>query len=75
MIRGQFQPGEVVSNRSGGGGGYGDPFDRDPEAVREDVIDEYVSLEAAREDYGVVVSAEGNLDYEATEDLRGQRRE
>ncbi|MFC3959138.1 hydantoinase B/oxoprolinase family protein [Halovivax cerinus] len=70
MFRGAFEPGEVVSNRSGGGGGYGDPYERDPEAVREDVVDGYVSREAAREDYGVVVSADGELDRDATADLR-----
>jgi N-methylhydantoinase B len=75
MMRGAFDPGEVVSNRSGGGGGYGDPLDRDPEAVREDVIDGYVSPVAAREEYGVVVSEDGDLDRAATEELRAQRRE
>src|SRR5262245_61150119 len=37
-----------------GGGGWGDPLDRDPARVRADVIDEYVSLAAARDEYGVV---------------------
>lgn len=73
MMRGAFEPGEVISNRSGGGGGYGNPFDRDPEAVREDVINGYVSTEAAREDYGVVVSEDGELDREATAALREER--
>jgi N-methylhydantoinase B len=36
-----------------GGGGWGDPLDRDPERVREDVIEEYVSVDAARSEYGV----------------------
>ncbi|MFC3959136.1 hydantoinase B/oxoprolinase family protein [Halovivax cerinus] len=75
MMRGSFEPGEVLSNRSGGGGGYGDPLDRDPEAVREDVVDGYVSPEAARADYGVVVSADGELDRDATADLRDDRRD
>jgi N-methylhydantoinase B len=38
-----------------GGGGYGDPFRRDPAAVLDDVLNGYVSLEAAQRDYGVVV--------------------
>ena len=38
-----------------GGGGYGDPLRRDPRAVLEDVVDDYVSLERARRDYGVVL--------------------
>ncbi|MFC3959134.1 hydantoinase B/oxoprolinase family protein [Halovivax cerinus] len=75
MFRGSFEPGEIISNRSGGGGGYGDPLDRDPESVREDVVDGYVSPEAAREDYGVVVSADGELDRDATADLRDERRD
>ncbi|WP_135822188.1 hydantoinase B/oxoprolinase family protein [Halostella litorea] len=73
MMRGSFEPGEVVSNRSGGGGGYGDPYDRDPEAVREDVLDGYVSPGAAREEYGVVVSEDGEIDREATAELRAGR--
>jgi N-methylhydantoinase B len=38
-----------------GGGGYGDPYVRDPAAVLEDVVDGYVSIEAAARDYGVVI--------------------
>jgi len=37
MMRGKFKSGEIVSVRSGGGG-YGDPFDRDPKGVRDDVM-------------------------------------
>jgi N-methylhydantoinase B len=70
MMRKTFQPGESLSNRSAGGGGYGDPYERDPERVLEDVIDEYVSKESAREDYGVVVTEDLEIDWEATESLR-----
>ena len=38
-----------------GGGGWGNPFDRDPELVRQDVIEGYVSIESAARDYGVVI--------------------
>ena len=38
-----------------GGGGYGDPFERDPNAVLEDVLNGYVSIEAAAREYGVVI--------------------
>ena len=41
---------------SGGGGGWGPPAERDPEAVRRDVRDGYVSAEAARRDYDVRVN-------------------
>jgi N-methylhydantoinase B len=40
-----------------GGGGYGHPFERDPQAVLEDVLNGYVSLEAAQRDYGVVIAS------------------
>ena len=45
--------GERVKIKSGGGGGFGRPSERDPEAVRRDVREGYVSAEAARRDYGV----------------------
>ena len=47
---------------SGGGGGYGDPLERDPEAVRADVREGFVSAERAREGYGVVLGAAGEVD-------------
>jgi len=72
LFRGELLAGELLSNRSGGGGGYGDPFERPPEAVLADVLDGYVSREAARESYGVIVTDEGDLDREATEALRDE---
>src|SRR3989442_3412326 len=67
--------GERYEYHYGGGGGWGDPLERPPEKVLEDVLDEYVSVESARRDYGVVLS--GSLadltlaiDREATERLR-----
>jgi N-methylhydantoinase B len=56
-----------------GGGGFGDPLERDPEAVRWDVGNDYVSLEAARDVYGVVLKMDTELyevDYDATKRLR-----
>jgi len=47
-----LEPGARISMRFSGGGGYGDPKERDPEAVRADVRNGYVSAEAARADYG-----------------------
>jgi len=73
MMRGRFEPGDVVSNRSGGGGGYGDPFGRDPEDVREDVLDGYVSREAARRDYGVVLEGSGAGEGDDDPDVPGGR--
>ncbi|WP_040161888.1 hydantoinase B/oxoprolinase family protein [Mobilicoccus massiliensis] len=48
-------PGDTFTRPSAGGGGFGDPLDRDENAVLEDVIDGYVSVERAEKDYGVVV--------------------
>ncbi len=61
---------------SSGGGGFGDPLDRDPVAVLEDVKDDYVSVERAKTDYGVVIEeidadlCEYEIDEEATADAR-----
>jgi len=73
MFRGNFMPGEVISNRTAGGGGYGDPYERDPERVLEDYRNDYVSQEAAREQYGVVITDDGEIDHEATESLRADQ--
>ncbi len=47
--------GDVFSRPTAGGGGFGDPLERECSAVLEDVVDEYVSIERAAEDYGVVI--------------------
>jgi N-methylhydantoinase B len=47
--------GDLISIRTGGGGGHGDPYQRDPAAVLRDVIDGYVSIHAARTEYGVAI--------------------
>ncbi|MFC1903826.1 hydantoinase B/oxoprolinase family protein [Chloroflexota bacterium] len=60
---------------AGGGGGYGDPLERDPEAVRNDARNYIISVNAAKDIYGVVLNTEAELydvDYEATEKLRAQ---
>jgi N-methylhydantoinase B len=49
------RPGEVIFAQSGGGGGWGPSFDRDPGAVLDDVLDDFVSIEAAARDYGVAI--------------------
>lgn len=66
-------PGDRVHVRTPGGGGYGDPFTRDPQAVREDVELGRYTVQQARELFGVVL-AEGTppqVDAEATRALRG----
>ena len=65
--------GDILRVLTGGGGGYGDPFDRSPEAVLSDVLDGKVSRQAARESYGVVIDAE-TIDEAQTRRLRSARR-
>ena len=55
--------------RWNGGGGYGDPLDRDPDAVRRDIVEGVVSAEAARNVYGIVLSG-ADVDTAATADRR-----
>jgi N-methylhydantoinase B len=64
--------GTIVSHRTAGGGGYGDPFERDPELVAADVRDELLTGEQASEAYGVVVAADGTVDAPGTARLRGR---
>lgn len=63
--------GTVFRELAGGGGGFGDPHLRPAERVAQEVRYGYVSVESAREDYGVVVDAAGVIDAEATAALRG----
>ena len=51
----RLKPGDVVTMDAAGCGGYGEARERDPELVREDVIDGYISIEDARDRYGVVI--------------------
>jgi N-methylhydantoinase B/oxoprolinase/acetone carboxylase alpha subunit len=60
--------------RTGGGGGWGDPLDRDPEAVRHDVMEEYISPESARDTYGVILRKDGTIDPAATTRQRSALR-
>ena len=69
--------GQVIRIRTTGGGGWGDPLDRDPELVARDVQWGKVSSAAARDNYGVVLSRGGqraDVDASATEELRGALR-
>ena len=63
--------GDIECLYTAGGGGFGPPWLRDPEAVRRDVIGGYVSIEAARAQYGVALNAASlAVDIEATRALR-----
>jgi N-methylhydantoinase B len=72
--------GDAFVRPSSGGGGFGDPLEREPEAVLEDVKDDYVSVERAAKDYGVVIEeidpdlCAYEIDHEATEEKRAHIR-
>jgi N-methylhydantoinase B/oxoprolinase/acetone carboxylase alpha subunit len=55
---------------TGGGGGYGNAWEREPYLVREDVIDGYVTREGAKRDYGVVLKEDLSIDKKATQKRR-----
>ena len=65
--------GDTLTFMMAGGGGYGDPFERDPERVQSDVEVGFVSREAARRDYGVVIDDDGAVDEAATAKCRASR--
>ncbi len=69
----ELTDGAVVSSVTGTGGGFGDPFEREPERVREDVLDGYVTVEEARTVYGVALDAE-SLEPDAAETARLRAR-
>ena len=69
----QVRAGDRIVFRTAGGGGWGDPLERDPRKVRNDVARKLLTADAAREHYGVVVTGEPfDIDAHATEDLRGE---
>jgi N-methylhydantoinase B len=73
----RLDEGDGYTVETGGGGGFGDPLERSARQVLRDVTSGYVSVEAARRDYGVVINALGRrcaLDVEATEALRKARK-
>ena len=70
-------PGQWIRGVEAGGGGYGDPLERDPEAVLRDVLERWVSARAAHDIYGVVLAEEGPggelvVDLKSTRERREQ---
>ncbi len=78
LVDGEFVPaGTVIRIRTTGGGGWGDPFDRDVGAVVRDVLWGKVSRTAAHDDYGVVTDGpddDPRADVSATVQLRAELR-
>jgi N-methylhydantoinase B len=69
-----LRPGDRVFVHTGGGGGFGSPLARDIAAVRCDIQRGFVSIDAARADYGVIIDANGCVDQAASETERQKRR-
>jgi N-methylhydantoinase B len=69
----KIKQGHSVRLETPGGGGWGAPLQRDPDRVARDVRLGYLSLDKARSDYGVVLSADGSVDQAATLALRQER--
>jgi N-methylhydantoinase B len=73
----EILPGELIGSYNSGGGGYGNPLERDPEMVRDDVKRGFVSEESAREEYGVILHTQNGkyiIDEEETKRLRNRLR-
>jgi len=72
----QMKPGDVVTIDAPGGGGYGNPSEREPQIVLHDVIEGYVSIEEAKSEYGVVIDPTTlEIDTEETDRLRKSKQE
>jgi N-methylhydantoinase B len=69
----RLAPREGFYARSGGGGGFGSPLERDPFRVAFDVSEGYVTATSALDDYGVVLTADGHVDIVATDALRATK--
>jgi len=70
----KVQKGDLLYFNTWGGGGWGDPYERDADLVRADVARGLVSAQGARR-YGVVIANDGSVDAAATEALRAKLRE
>lgn len=69
-----LQPMDILVNNTGGGGGFGHPFDRDPEKVRIDVVNEFISLNSAKNNYGVVIDPKTlEINQSETQKIRSSR--
>lgn len=62
--------GTIVEIKTGGGGGFGNPFERDIDSVKYDYTQGYITLDRAETEYGVVMDENGKVDMEKTSKLR-----
>lgn len=70
-----IKAGDILESLTSGGAGFGHPFDRDPELVRQDVLDDFLTVEEAREAYGVIINPDTlHIDQVGTENLRIKTR-
>ena len=69
----KLKQGQRIRLQSPGGGGWGSPFQRDPEKVARDVRLGYISSDRAKSDYAVIVNEAGEIDQQATKRLRQER--
>ncbi len=71
----ELKPGDIILKVSGGGAGVGSPAERDPEKVRKDVMNEFISIEKAREVYKVALDPKTlEVNTKETARLRGKEK-
>ena len=70
MISTSMKADEVIYHRQAGGGGWGDPMERDPQAVARDVKNGRISIGKAREAYSVIMGEDFEIDMDRTAELR-----
>ena len=66
----QIKNGTVLTTYTGGGGGFEEPLERDPENVLDDVKNRYVTIEKAKEDYKISITSDLKIDQDSTDKLR-----
>ena len=66
----RIKAGDIFRCVGPAGGGYGNPLERDPQAVLDDVLDGLISTETAKAAFGVIVNVDGTVDMGATAELR-----
>ncbi len=71
----RVEKGDTMTTVTSGGGGWGNPYERDPEKVRWDVQEDLVSIERAQTEYGVILTGDPpEIVQEGTEETRGRKR-